>query len=349
MKVMHIVPAMDQGGVESVVCDLNRIVVNNGWESVVVSKGGRLTDRIIADGGRHIIQDVKSKNPFSYIFRAWRLRCVLRKEHPDLVCVHSRVPAWLFVWANRTLGLKWVTYAHGANSVSRYSEIMTKGDLVITPSRFLADYLKENYGLSESKIRVINPAVDAVRFNPDDLDRSFVDEKRCEWGLDGNYVVMAIGRITKVKGYETLIKAVPSDARLVIIGGADDKHREYLQSLKRIAGANVVFAGSQSKIPECISMADVVVSANTSKPESFGLSMAEALMMGKPVVAKAFGGALDVVKDGIDGVLTPSGDFAEAIAKVRKMTFVGLREKAIARFAIERMARETVSVYKNLI
>ena len=150
MKIVHLLPALEQGGVESVVCDLVRCLRDQGSgigdqvESVVVSKGGRLVARIEAAGGRHVALDLKSKNPLTYFSRAWKLCKILRAEQPDLVCVHSRVPAWLFIWANRTLGLKWISYAHGANSISRYSAVMTKGDLVVTPSRFLADYLKTN-------------------------------------------------------------------------------------------------------------------------------------------------------------------------------------------------------------
>lgn len=51
MKVLHLVPAMEQGGVETVVCDLNRVVVGAGWECVVVSNGGRLVAKIEASGG----------------------------------------------------------------------------------------------------------------------------------------------------------------------------------------------------------------------------------------------------------------------------------------------------------
>ena len=83
------------------------------------------------------------------------IRRVLREIAPDAVVAHSRVPAWLFVWANRTLGLKWITFAHGANSISRYSRIMTAGDLTVTPSRYIADYLKDAYAIPEEKLRVI--------------------------------------------------------------------------------------------------------------------------------------------------------------------------------------------------
>ena len=126
MKTLQLVPAMEQGGVERGVVEVNRALSAFGWENVVVSAGGRLAEQIVADGGRHVTLDVKSKNPLTYFFRAAKLRRLLEAERPDVVCAHSRVPAWLFVWANRTLGLPWISFAHGANSVSWYSAVMTR-------------------------------------------------------------------------------------------------------------------------------------------------------------------------------------------------------------------------------
>ena len=338
MKVVHLLPALEQGGVETVVCDLVRELgirdQESGirWESVVVSRGGRLVEKIAAAGGRHIALDLKSKNPLTYLSRAWKLRRILRQEKPDLVCVHSRVPAWLFVWANRGLGLKWISYAHGANSVSRYSAVMTKGDLIIVPSRFLADYLRASYGTPEEKIRVIPNAVDTERFDPDNLDQSFIAEKRREWGIrEGDRVIMAIGRITPVKGLEALIETTPSDIKLVIVGGADRHHLEYERRLRAMAGSNVVFAGVQAKIPECIAIADEIVSANTTKPETFGLSVIEAYAMNKPVRAKRFGGVAEVM---------------EAVEKAGKST---LREAVISLYAPRLQAARTLAAYRELV
>ena len=328
MKVIHLLPALEQGGVETVVCDL----VREFGSGVVVSKGGRLVENVEAAGGRHISLDLKSKNPLTYFTRAWKLRKILRAEKPDLVCVHSRVPAWLFVWANRGLGLRWISYAHGANSVSRYSEVMTKGDLVITPSRFLADYLKANYGTPEEKIRVIPNAVDTKRFDPENLDQAFIAEKRREWGIrGGDRVIMTIGRITPVKGLEELIKTTSSDVKLVIVGGAGRHHLEYERRLRAIAGSNVVFAGGQAKIPECISIADEIVSANTTKPETFGLSVIEAYAMNKPVRAKRFGGVAEVM---------------EAVEKAGKPT---LREAVVSLYAPWLQAERTLAAYREAL
>ena len=97
MKTLQLVPAMEQGGVERGVVEVNRALVAAGWENVVVSAGGRLVRQIESDGGRHILMDVKSKNPLTYFWRAWTLRRILEAERPDVGCAHSRVPAWLFM------------------------------------------------------------------------------------------------------------------------------------------------------------------------------------------------------------------------------------------------------------
>ena len=347
MKVVHLLPALEQGGVETVVCDLVRTLVGAGWETVVVSSGGRLVERVERNGGRHLALDLKSKNPLTYFSRALRLRRILRDEKPDLVCAHSRVPAWLFVWANRALGLRWITYAHGANSVSRYSAVMTRGDLVVAPSRFLADYLKRNYGTPEEKIRIVPNHVDTSRFDPGSLDAAFVAEKRREWGIrEGDHVQMAIGRITPLKGLDGLIRAFAARAkdddreRLVIVGGADRRHVRHLDSLKALAESlvperdppAVIFAGSQEKVPECISIADEIVSANTAKPETFGLSVAEAYAMNKSVsVARRFGGVAEVM-DAVEGAGCAST--REAVEKL---------------YGAEAFAERTLAVYRELV
>ena len=360
------------------VCDLVKALGNAGmrecgngerekWKGVVVSKGGRLVERIEAAGGRHVTLDLKSKNPLTYFSRVWKLRKVLKDEKPDLVCAHSRVPAWIYVgvravdslirrFDDSTISPPWITYAHGANSVSRYSAVMTKGDLIVTPSRFLADYLKENYGTSNEKIRIVPNAVDTERFDPDNLDEGFIAEKRREWGIEpGDRVTMAIGRITPVKGLEGLIKEfssrtsgqeTASTLKLVIVGGADKHHLKYLESLKAQAKdgrrktgdersgvrSHVVFAGPQAKVPECLAIADEVVSANVTKPETFGLSIAEAYAMNKPVrVLRRFGGV------------------AEVMDAVEQSGCATTREAVIKLYGPDRHAAQTLAVYREAL
>ena len=361
MKIVQIVPAMEQGGVERGVVEMNRELVKAGYENVVIAQGGRLLDVIEKDGGSVIRLDVKSKNPFTYFSRAVALRKVLAAEKPDVVDVHSRVPAWLFVWANRTLNLPWISFAHGANSISTYSKVMTFGTLTVTPSRYIADYLKAAYGLEEEKIRVIPRAIDRERFDVNKLNQDFIQAKRNEWGVADKKVVMGVGRITQLKGYDTLIRATAivkqnfPQLKTVIVGEAEALRKDVEEDLKALVKDleledTIVFAGNQSKIAECLSMADVVVSSNTRKPEAFGRSMAEALAMNKPVVATAFGGALDIVEPGKNGELVSvenpdAAHFAAAIEKALSTAYGDVRTAALEKFSFDRMIKTSLEVY----
>ena len=176
---------------------------------------------------------------------------------------------------------------------------------------------------------------------------------------------MGLGRITQLKGYDTLIKAtaivrraVP-DIKTVIVGEAEELRKDVEDSLKNLVKAlsledAVVFAGNQQKVAECLSLADLVVSANSRKPEAFGRSMAEALAMNRPVVATGFGGALDIVEDGVNGFLVPPSQadadgFAGAITKALARDFGDLRTPALEKFSFDRMVARALAVYREMV
>ena len=71
-----------------------------------------------------------------------------------------------------------------------------------------------------------------------------------------------------------------------------------------------------------------------------------------PVSAAAFGGALDIVEDGVNGVLVdPSGGaegFAAALARTAHMSFGDLRTPMLEKFSFEKMAAASLAAYKEL-
>ncbi len=363
MHILQILPALDEGGVERGTVELNREFVRRGVTSTVVSSGGRLAELIGRDGGRHVGLDVKSKNLLTVPSRARALRRILAQEQPDLVHYRSRVPGWLFAFANRTLHLPFVSTVHGFNSVSAYSRIMTAGQRVICPSTAVADYIRAQYGTPEEKIRLIPRGIDPQQFDPGRLDPAFMAEFRRQYGLEGRFVVLGVGRVTQLKGYDVLIRATAlargrlPQIKTVIVGGAEAARAGYGRELQRLVESlglqeHVVFTGSQSRLAEIYTCGQVLVSSNSAKPEAFGRAMAEALAMGCPVIATRFGGALDLVKEGFNGWLVDPGDAAglsDRLVQASQASFAGLREDALARFSLDSMVTRTLAVYSEVL
>lgn len=362
MRVVQLLPELNEGGVERGVVELNREFVKRGVESIVISAGGKLATHIGEDGGRHIQFDAASKNVLTAAGRVVRLRALLKELQPDVIHARSRVPAWLAYLANRSLHVPLVTTVHGFNSVSPYSRVMTFGDRVICVSTAIKDYVKKHYQVPDEKIAVIPRGVDLDLFNPLAVDQGFMAAFRSQYALDGRCVVSTVGRITQLKDYETFIRAIailqeqcPEILGLIVGGVREDKQNYYalLQNLVASLGlqGQIAFTGSLQQVAEIYALSDVVVSSS-KKPESFGRTAAEALAMNVPVVASAHGGVLDIVRDGETGYLFPPGNpeaLADAISKSRKLSRDGMRSFVAANFTLERMVDQTLQVYGSVL
>jgi glycosyltransferase involved in cell wall biosynthesis len=202
MRIVQLIPELNQGGVERGVIELNRELVKRGHQSIVISAGGKLAPQIDIDGGQHIQLDVCSKNPLTFFTRVLKLKTILLKLQPDILHARSRVPAWLCRFANKTLKIPFVTTVHGFNSVSKYSEIMLKGQRVIYGSSAIKNYVLENYTIDESTMRYVPRGIDMDYFDPAKADQSFIHAFLKEHQLENGLLFTMVGRITEWKGQD---------------------------------------------------------------------------------------------------------------------------------------------------
>lgn len=360
MRIVQLLPELNEGGVERGTVELNRELVIRGDESIVISNGGTLVSQIEADGGRHIELDVCSKNPFTALFRMVKLCRLLKELQPDIIHARSRVPAWLGYLANKTLHIPFVTTVHGFNSVSPYSRIMSMGDKVICVSGAIKTYIQKHYQTPDTKIVVIPRGIDLEKFNPDNTDKAFMESFRRQYVLESRFIVSVVGRITQLKDLETFIRAISivkqtkPEVKALIVGGVRGDKKGYFDLLNDLIqelnlADEVVFTGSQSKVAEIYALSDVIVSAS-KKPESFGRSVAEAIAMGTPVIATNHGGVLDIIREGVDGYFVPVGEstvLAERIIDAAKLHFEG-REYIQEHFSLRQMVDKTVAVYREM-
>lgn len=176
-------------------------------------------------------------------------------------------------------------------------------------------------------------------------------------GLSEELVVAVVARLTPVKGVEYLVRAVPSvpGATFVIVGTGRQEPRLREVAVAGGAGERIRFLGAVESAAAVLARADVVVMPSLS--EAFGLVAAEAMALGKPVVASWVGGLGEVVEDGVTGVLVAPGrpdELAAALrgllgdpARARAMGEAG-RGRARELFSADRMAAEYVALVGEL-
>lgn len=360
MKIIQLVPELNQGGVERGVVDINRYLVKDGIESFVISKGGKLGDILVKDGGKLIEFDVCSKNIFTIIPRVFKLRKILKDISPDIVHVRSRVPAWLIYFAKRGFDFKVVSTVHGINSPNLYSSVMVKADKIICGSNYTIEHILKNFNPQKEKIELIHRGIDIDYFNAKNLNYSFIKSFKKQYGIDNDsLVISSVGRITPWKSYETLIKATSllniKNLKVLIVGGIQDGKDSYFLKLKNLVkNLNIMdivcFTGNVSEIKEIYALSDVVVSAS-KKPESFGRNIAEAIALNTPVVASNHGGAKDIIIEGVNGYFFEPLDYKELSEKLimaKELKFDGF-SYIKSKFSLEKMYNETLRIYNEVI
>lgn len=139
--------------------------------------------------------------------------------------------------------------------------------------------------------------------------RSRTDVRR-EFGLGGDEpLIVLVGRLHPQKAIDTLVRAtpaLPTDARVVVIG--EGPQRRELEELVADLdlGSRVTLAGARPDASSYLAAADVVVLC--SRWEGFGLVVAEALRLARPVVATDVGPVGSMVLDGTTGRLVAPGE-----------------------------------------
>tara|TARA_B100001057_G_scaffold495787_1_gene595612 strand:+ start:389 stop:1528 length:1140 start_codon:yes stop_codon:yes gene_type:complete len=362
ISVIQLLPELNEGGVERGVVELNREFVLRGIESHVISKGGRLVDQINTDGGYHHTLNICDKNPLILPLRIYQLRKLITLINPNIIHARSRYPAWITWFANRPLGIPFVTTVHGMNSINAYSRIMTKGDKVICVSEVVQKYIIDAYSVDQGKIFVIQRGADLKYFDPKVSSAEFTHSFQKRYRLNHAFVVASIGRITWLKDYETFIKAIsrcrdqiPNIIGL-IIGGARQDKTEYLESLKEIVheeGAEncIHFVGNQTKVAEIYQLSDLVVNGSI-KMGNVGRTVVEALAMNTPVLCTTFKDLDNVIEEGRNGYIIETRnveDLVEKIIRVHRKPITETRSSIPATFTLETMVRETIQLYTSLL
>jgi glycosyltransferase involved in cell wall biosynthesis len=181
----------------------------------------------------------------------------------------------------------------------------------------------------------------------------------CEVTSAPTDTIGAMARLSHEKGFDVLLSAVadlPASTQ-VLIGGDGPQSGLLAAQIATLGLANRVrLAGFVSDVPKF--MTQLTLFVLPSRSEGLGLVLIEAMAAGLPVVATDVGGIPEVVVHGETGLLVPpedAGALATAIRQVladpalaARMGEAG-RIRAATYFSAERMAEQTVALYRELL
>jgi len=172
---------------------------------------------------------------------------------------------------------------------------------------------------------------------------------RAELGLPAaEPVFVAVGRISRTKGWDLLLEALASFRRefgkgvLVFVGDGEDRGQLEAQarSMKLNGAVKVTGLQDPQQVARWLQAADVAVFA--SRSEGWSNAMLEALASGKPLVSTAVSGACEMIQPGRNGFLVQNrdaGTFARAMRAALDLPAAPEACFEVARrYSLERMA-----------
>jgi glycosyltransferase involved in cell wall biosynthesis len=377
--MLTVVPALGDDPDGQEVLDIAFALVRAGARVIVASAEGPLLAELQGFGGEWI--ECASERAGFWQWRRSRrtLEELVQSERVDLVHARGIGPTRLAATAAGD-SAAWIVIGCGAEAVAldrAYARALLRADRVIAQSGYLADLIIDAQHVARDRVVVIPRPVDTKRFDPAAVSVERVAALRRAWRVErGERIVLVPGRLDPGKGQLVLIDAV----RMLVSGGlrhvvfvlAGDESRrpDYVRAVAERAQAHGIGpfirqAGICPDMPAAYAAADFVA-VPAIVPPAFPRSAAEALAMGRPLVASAIGGlpelvlapprAPDSARTGWLVAPDDAGALAHGLAAAESLDLpalraLGTRARRLATllFAPSRVMEATLGVYTDLL
>jgi glycosyltransferase involved in cell wall biosynthesis len=347
MKILHLLNHTQRAnGHVCAAVDLSCTQAALGHEVHVCSAGGDFDAIFAAHGVRHFALRQERK-PHILIKAFAGLRRLIGRMKPDIVHAHMVQSALLGFCLRPFMDFGLVTTVH--NSFDKQARLMGTGDRVIAVSEAVRQLMIKR-GIPAQRLRtVLNGTVGSPRFpspapQPLNLKRPaivFVGGLHPRKGAD--YLIKAFG----------IVSAAEPAAHLYLIG-AGPLENQYRSLASATASSNITFCGHDDDPRRYLLGGDIFILPSLADPAPLVIS--EARQAGIAIVASNVDGIPELLDQGRAGDLVPPklpGALAEAMLKlIRNPDYLSkMKERAldnIAHLSVERVARQTVDVYREL-
>jgi L-malate glycosyltransferase len=373
--VVIAIPVLLVGGTEIQTISLVRVLTSGGYLVSVCcyyEYDESMVREVEAAGARIILMKLDRKDGILHLMR--NLVPVFRKLNPDIAHIQYIAPGFMPVLAARLSGIKTVfaTVHQPGSPYGWHAKFLLR-----LAARLCTVFFCNSRAVEESWFgdgQLFNPNTFDERrkhftiYNAIDIDGiseivSGVnrEELKQSLGAGDKPVVGIIARLREEKGHIILleamaevIKTIPDVVLLAVGDGPDRKELEERSTSLGIAD-HVVWAGQKRNedVFRLYAVMDVV--AVPSLFEGFGLSAAEAMAAGVPVVGTKVGGLVEVIGDKLTGIFVKEGSNEELATALIELLSHPEQAKAIGQqgyerikehFSPERFSESIISLYR---
>ena len=334
LHIVQMLADLSLGGSQLVAVELAEACRRAGHRVTVIGGSGALDTRVEEAGARLLDWKV-GKKALRTLKLVRRLRQWVRQEQPDIIHVHSRLPAWIAWLALRKLEAGerpvLVTTMHGHYSANPYSAVMARGDRVVAVSEFIRRYTLENYPKASARdLSVIYGGASESDFpynyQPGAQWWSAVLQQHPE--LKDKTLLCLPSRLSRTKGHLQFISmfaplaADDPSLHAVFVGGGRKGSSYYRMLDERISALGledrVTLTGPRQDMRDWMAAAAIVFNLAEDPPEAFGRTVLEGLRLGRPVIAWDHGGAAEILGRMFPQGAVPPGDIAAMTATTRR-------------------------------
>lgn len=326
MRILHIVPEFQEGGVERYVLNMIHKQVTFNHKITLATSGGKL-EKFLPDNISLLKLPVHKKNPLTGVYSAIRLALI---HDWDIIHVHSRVPAWIAWLTSSLTHIKWIMTAHAPYSINFGIKPLKHADGVICCSESVFEHLR-NY-LPQNSVTIPNG----------------IKKSNFKW-QGQNHKLLFVGYLAKRKGLDIALKALANlknyDWTLDVLG--DGSERENLENLVNQLNINnrVKFYGFRDDAEIFMSKSGCLLFP--SYQEGLPLTVNEALSVGIPILASD----IEPLRAISEGDLIPTGNINAWTIAIKKFLETGQASPLNAKNLIS--FDETVSLtndfYKKIL
>lgn len=369
--VLYVSPVGERGGAETVLLNILRFQDRRRFDPVVCFlKPGPLVDEVAALGVDTVVVPAGRLRQAANTVAAIRgIRRVISDRQVDLVFGNMSMGHVYGGLAALGTPARVVWFQHG---IPRPFDPVDWLAALVPATRIYVNSRVSAAGQRRlprcaGRMQLLYYGLDGSRFSP-----TLRGRRRLlgAIGVQGDVpVVGMIARFQRWKGQDVFIRAAAEivkrrpDVHFVLVGdtlvGLEPEFKPQLHALVAELGLqrHVTFAGFRDDVPELLAEIDIVAHPAVA-PEPFGLAVAEAMLMERPVIASDSGGPAEIIVDGQTGWLVAPGDpgaLAQRVLELLMEPSLGLaagqagRRSVLQRFSMERMIDELEASYAQVL